>query len=359
MQFIDEDRRMKYINLLAMTMLFPAIVSAQPLEVGTPITANVIIQNPVTHQIKKKTVQLINYRFTEAQLQAFYNVKNLKNGFAAPVPGLKTRVRLGMNKTPVLDQGRHGTCATFSNTAAIDALIKKGDYVSQLCSLELGSYLARDGYYPSGWDGSNGPIILNQLVTFGIVSTETQKTAGCAGVTEYPLDGSSKGAAMSIEEYKQKGEAISSKITWADILTVHRRFHWRTKADGDTALNNIKTALSAEGSKLSTRVTLGFLVPVQYCSVGACGTFHQKYDTWTLSEKLANDQRPQLAGHEVVIMGYNDNAVITDDEGVKHTGILIIRNSWGREAGNKGNYYMSYDYFKKFVMEIQKISLKA
>ncbi len=33
----------------------------------------------------------------------------------------------------------------------------------------------------------------------------------------------------------------------------------------------------------------------------------------------------------------------------------MIRNSWGDEVGDHGNYYMTYDFFKKFVMDIQDI----
>lgn len=67
---------------------------------------------------------------------------------------LPDQVQLKMNKVPVLDQGRHGTCVTFAVTGAIDAVIGKGDYISQLCNLQLGSYLEQHGYGLSGWNGS-------------------------------------------------------------------------------------------------------------------------------------------------------------------------------------------------------------
>ena len=75
----------------------------------------------------------------------------------APKDGLSSSIDLGMNNVPVLDQGSHGTCVTFATTAAVDAVLGKGDYVSQLCNLELGATLEQFGYYPSGWDGSFGP----------------------------------------------------------------------------------------------------------------------------------------------------------------------------------------------------------
>lgn len=349
---------MNYSKLTMLAFLLPVIANAQELQVGKPITANVLIQDKIKNQVIRKPVELMNFNLSEEQLQAFYNTDSLPAGVTMAAPKLQDKVQLGMNDVPVLDQGRHGTCATFSNTAAIDALLQKGDYVSQLCSLELGAYLARSGVYPSGWDGSIGPLILTQLTAFGVVSTAVQQSQGCAGVTVYPPEETSIGNMMSVFEYHHKAEGIRSRITWARVLKTNKRLAWSTKADADAALDNLKSALAVEGGKDSTRVTLGFQIPVQYCSVGACGSYHQQYDTWTLTAKIANDRRPRLGGHEVVVTGYDDNAVVTDDEGTKHTGILTIRNSWGTKAGDNGDYYMTYDYFKKFVMEMQRVYLK-
>ena len=62
-----------------------------------------------------------------------------------------------------------------------------------------------------------------------------------------------------------------------------------------------------------------------------------------------------IAGHEMIITGYDDRAVAIDDHGRAHKGLLTLRNSWGALAGDKGDFYMSYDYFKAFVMEVQRI----
>ena len=91
-----------------------------------------------------------------------------------------------MNKVPVLDQGIHGTCVTFAVTGAIDAVIGKGDYVSQLCNLQLGSYLEKHGYGMSGWNGSHAIYVINQIEQFGIINMEKQKKLGCGGMKSYP-----------------------------------------------------------------------------------------------------------------------------------------------------------------------------
>src|SRR3989338_2283243 len=51
---------------------------------------------------------------------------------------LPSKVKVGMQLTHVLDQGYHGSCVTFAVTAALDAALGAGDYISQLCNLELG-----------------------------------------------------------------------------------------------------------------------------------------------------------------------------------------------------------------------------
>ena len=96
------------------------------------------------------------------------------------------QTQLGMNKVPVLDQGQHGTCTTFAVTAAVDAVINKGDYISQLCMLQLGSYLHSLGQGPSGWDGLSNYLALERINKFGIINLKNQREFGCAGVKEYP-----------------------------------------------------------------------------------------------------------------------------------------------------------------------------
>jgi C1A family cysteine protease len=52
-----------------------------------------------------------------------------------------------------------------------------------------------------------------------------------------------------------------------------------------------------------------------------------------------------LGGHAVVVVGYDDNRVVTNPLNNESTkGALIIRNSWGASWGDNGYGYMPYDY---------------
>lgn len=52
-----------------------------------------------------------------------------------------------------------------------------------------------------------------------------------------------------------------------------------------------------------------------------------------------------LWGHAVLAVGYDDNLVITNTlSGVKSTGAIIYKNSWGISWGDSGYGYIPYDY---------------
>jgi len=250
---------------------------------------------------------------------------------------------------------------TFANTAAVDALLGKGDYVSQLCSLNLGQYLENHSYYMSGWSGSWGETVLNQLIQFGIVNTSAQRANTCGGISEYPTESYDTGNPMSLDEYHALSENIKANIVYRPFMTLTDRLHWGKKIETNSAaiLQHVKDALANKPDPRDPNsaglVTFGVLLPVNYCSVGACGSYHAKYDTWALTNAIKHNPS-SLGGHEMIITGYDDNAVVVDNEGKKHQGLLTLRNSWGSDAGDKGNYYMTYEFFRKFVIEAQEVA---
>lgn len=260
--------------------------------------------------------------------------------------------QLGMNGVPVLDQGAHGTCVTFAVTAALNAASTKKDGISQLCSLMLGNYLAKNAYQPSGWDGSFGHVVLNQLENFGTVSKEQERAVGCGGLYEYPaITFDTPSEQMSLEDYHQL-TANTPLVQSYPILHVAQAFLLST--DTQKTLNDVKRAINA-----GDRVVFGsLLVDTDLGVVGAIGKYHQMNDTWVLSETIKKDleaSTSDFAGHEMVITGYDDAAVAWDNDGKLHKGLLTLRNSWGPSVGDEGNFYMSYDYFKTLVIEAHRV----
>lgn len=282
--------------------------------------------------------------------------ENVSINFAAAPPH---KVQLGMANVPVLDQGNHGSCVTFAITAAADAALKSGDYISQLCVLQLGNYLSAQGYGASGWNGTLATAILTQMDAFGIVSKEKEASVGCGGLTEYPISGEDPKSSIHLEEYHQISEPWNGHfwgpyympgIEWSSILDTHQALMDQT--DTKKTLADIKATLAA-----GDRVAFGVLLPaVELGIAGAVGRHKVEDDTWVLTPKIKAVSLEDVdAGHEMVITGYDDNAVATDEEGNEYRGLLTLRNSWGSNVGYHGNFYMSYDYFKMLVIEAKRV----
>jgi hypothetical protein len=262
---------------------------------------------------------------------------------------LPSKLQIAMNNVPVLNQGRHGTCVTFAITAALDAAMGKGDYISQLCNLQLGSYLENHGYIKaSGWDGSLPIWVINQIEQYGIISKEKQKTIGCGGLTEYPTDTeNAPDSFIEPEQYYPMSELVFGKsINWSNI-------YWRISSSW--TLSEVKKALNS-----GDRAVFAIILPrIDLGVAGAVGKYKSEKDTWVLTSEIKKDAYKAKAAHEMIITGYDDNAIVVDNKGKEHKGLLTLRNSWGSKFGDNGDFYMSYDYFKLLIFDIRRISPTA
>lgn len=354
-----------FVSILLVSLLF---TEAKAVSFDEPIFVSVKLNKPKGLQASQipatKPIVLMNIQLTSKQKQNLLRYKEASYGprLIQSTSNLPVKKDLGMNNVPVLDQGHHGSCVTFANTAAIDALLGQGDYISQLCHLELGRYLQQRSYTPSGWDGTWGTLVLNQIERFGIISKANQRDHSCAGVREYPSnEHTNTGNPMSLDEFKMLSENLNEKLYWHSLLSFSQRFEWGENASSEAehVLQEVKKTIVNKPANTDVRITFGALLPVSYCNVGACARFHADGDTWVLTNAIKQDANPNFGGHEMIITGYDDTAVAIDNEGQEHRGLLIIRNSWGEHAGDQGTFYMSYDFFKQFVIEVQKIAKEA
>ena len=252
-----------------------------------------------------------------------------------------------MNKVPVLDQGIHGACVTFAIDAALDAIIGKGDYISELCSLELGSYFENTSAGISGWDGAYAMAVIFQIAEYGIVNQKSQHAYGCGGMKDCPVSKSvDRKAYIEPSQFSAMSEPVFNKVaTWTDLYQPN---------DPDATLANVKQALNEKN-----RVVFAVLLPrYDLGMVGAVGKYKTKFseDTWVLTPAIIDGVATAEAAHEIIITGYDDNAKAKDNKGKKHVGLLKLRNSWGKSIGDKGNFYMSYDYFKLLAYDVKQFS---
>ncbi len=360
---------MKLLKMAIGLMVISGSLQAQDINIsGTisrtlkiPVARSSSTRAPqITSTEKTKQIKLLKVELSEKSKRIFANkatdalahrdeFSNNAFGMSEKFPA---KVQLGMNGVPVLNQGNHGSCAMFAITAGIDAVLNKGDYISQLCQLQVGNYLAADGYTPSGWDGTIGRFVLSQLETTGIVSKQQQATQGCGGLTEYPTNGEDPESAMTLNEYHQISEPFDHEtVSWWTLLDVFDVVNERL--DTSTTLAEVKKSL-LNGDRVAFGV---LLLDFEQGIMGAVGKKGANYDSWVLTPEIARDVylRPFFGGHEMLITGYDDNAVAIDDKGRPHKGLLTLRNSWGEQVGDHGNFYMSYDYFVLLVIEAQRI----
>lgn len=225
-------------------------------------------------------------------------------------------VDLQMNDVPVLDQGQHGTCVTFATTAALDAVLNKGDFIDQQCTLALNLSLGKDY-----WDGANyASQVIIPLQKYGVVEKNN-----CPA--KYPAP-----------EYKITTNQYSALVdSTVDVKKVTYKYY------ADLSVNTVRNAL-----KDGHRVAIGFMLKASMDPISVQG-FDVKVDGQKKSGGLWACKQPgstanycgfAFAGHEVVITGYDDEQ-----------SLFKIRNSWSDAVADEGDFYMTYEFFNAMVID--------
>lgn len=226
------------LNKILKALALSAFLTHQLYAEDIKISGSIYVQKPIintnkTHKLtltspQKSYISLLKLEISSNALnkieQRAERIHKPYKSLKTPTQWMPTQIELGMNNVPVLNQGAHGSCVVFSVTAAIDAILGKGDYVSQICQLSLGRYIENNGHIPSGWNGAFSRNILGELDLFGFISKDVQKTYGCAGLTEYPESGEDLYNEESITEFHKYSERlITNKISWSSIMDIFRQ----------------------------------------------------------------------------------------------------------------------------------------
>lgn len=224
---------------------------------------------------------------------------------------------LGMANVPVLDQGHYGTCVTFSSTAALDARYNLGDKIDQQCTLALSKTLGGDY-----WNGAYTP---SQLIDPIVKNGYIQK-GKCFGF-KYPYPSQ----LVNIKTYKASALPINAKYVYID------------HSDLDALRSSIDKG---------HRVLIGFNLAAAGSPTGVSGYNIKVNGTskigglWACKQPNSpeNNCINPTGGHEVVVIGYDDNQKL-----------LKIRNSWSSSIGDNGDFYMTYEFFESQVGDMTVI----
>jgi C1A family cysteine protease len=333
--------------ILGLLICFSSLVFANTSSEVVPLT--------IPHSESKHIDGHFEIVFTKVQVTPILKL-NIQNRFKYYAyekdTNLPIKYELGMGNVPVLNQGRNGSCVTFAEIAVIDALKGEGDYYSELCLLNLGNYLQSKGYGVSGWNGIDFKSNFHRINEFGLISKKVQKEEGCAGEKNYPINGNYKLSAMSLKEYHEKSEQIFNRFIDDSKNLYRASSDVLTDIAMDKILKRTKKHIA-----MGQRVLIGMYMPAN-STLALDANYKKEHDTWVLTEKLKNQIQhdvnfwDQIVGHAMVITGYDDEVVIKDKQGASHYGVFKLRNSWGKYAGDHGDYYITYDYFNTFVGEL-------
>lgn len=216
-----------------------------------------------------------------------------------------------------------------------------------MCLLRLGQYLERTNWVPSGWDGFGSAILLvDRIKQNGIISLENQQRHGCGGIYAYPVEAAVPEEDMSLTSYRKYREMLpADQVSWSFLWSKYGFLF------EENAVEKTKLALSK-----GNRVIIGEILPRVYLGVaGATGKHRVPDDTWVLTREIEDGLDRKVAGHAMVVTGYDDKAYAIDRNGDKHRGLFTLRNSWGPEVGDEGNFYISYDYYSWLTVEAIQI----
>lgn len=320
-----------------------------------------------TRTVAALPVKLSPAVFEMQRTRNFHLKKNTRNIQEDKFP---PEVNLTMNDVPVFDQGSYGTCVTFSVTAAIDAAIDKGDYISQICLLQLSRNVTQNTFWHSLWEGSSIKTLLSYIAQYGIISTADQAKGYCNKVKSYPLEYNEKYLKhkMSPAEYHAhsvnvyQDYRLEPQILF-NFTHVYSMDGWENRIL--TIGNNSDGWITPEESFAATRKSIaeGNRVILEFLFKGdnmRVGTKNTENDTWFVNNALRSVFNAQhyltesndWFYHQVVIYGYDDNITVRNANGESQTGVFLVRNSWG-EVGPE---YMTYDYFKLMALEATSIN---
>ncbi len=296
---------------------------------------------------------------------------------ASPAPSINGFY--GSNQYTVLNQEDFGTCVTFSSTAALSYLTTgTTTNISPLYLLDQG-YMDEDGFENSGWDGlkNAGTLLRRLLPNYDGKPAKNQGYYPNYALTENTYNRLSNEYKLSGEE----GELTPAQLHKSGFYKQQFTYHAMSSNTPAILFNNViasnlnvTTGSPNNAQLVKQALDKGHLVLLDVSIYDAAvpagkectknnvttgGTAQYTYDSSTAT--LTQTPEPTavntwasatgclLGGHQIWATSY-----ATDSAG--HL-MFVIRNSWGAQAGDQGQYYMSESYLNNAVAYAAELSL--
>ena len=215
---------------------------------------------------------------------------------------------------PVKDQGQEGSCTAHAGSENLEFLFRKYRLETPILSPQFLYYKERE---------RDGTLDQGDCGSYGRTSVEVMQTAGCCTLASDPYNS----ATMNVPPTSaQMAEALKYLAgTYYGLYSV----------DG------AKQCLASGYTFL-----IGFNVYENFeTDIGANGI-------------MPVPNGGYLGGHEVLVIGYDDNF---QDPISGRTGYFKIRNSWGSSWGANGDFHVAYSDFPSIVIEawVQHLGFQA
>jgi C1A family cysteine protease len=245
-------------------------------------------------------------------VRTLLGVKGLKKSKTLP-----TSVDLREGCSPIEDQGALGSCTAHAGVGIIE-YYERTSFGRHIEASRLFLYkVTRNLMKMKGDTGAYLRTTMGAMVLFGVPPEDF-----------WPYED---------EEKKFDQEPPAFCYAFAQNYQTIKYFRHDpsgTKAEG--VLSNVKTYLSKGHPAM-----FGFTV---YNSI------EQAENTGKIP--FPSPKERIEGGHAVMVVGYDDKMKIKNEYGkIETTGALLIRNSWGKEWGEKGYGWLPYEYILRGLAE--------
>lgn len=219
------------------------------------------------------------------------------------------------------------TCASFVVAGLLEYFEKRAYGVSVSASRRFLHCVAKNFQQAAGADPNQGVYIRQVFGVLRLIGAPPEK------YFPYPaIDG--KGS-VDAAAFREEPSAFCYALAQDYRAIRYYRLDPRDKAGKLTI--PAKELLDRVRAHLAAGIPTSLGLPLHERVI------QQSVKTSCLPYPSKNDK--QVGMHAVMIVGYDDRKKLTNsDDGVSHTGALLLQNSWGADWGEKGFGWLSYEY---------------